>query len=119
MNRHRILVAYDGSEESFRALEQAADAAQQADAELGVVSVMPLSVDAPREVLDYLRDRDLTATIHAPSGDPATEIARVTDQGAYNTVYLGIRDGAIGRTLAESVSQRVMLTVPASVVAAR
>jgi nucleotide-binding universal stress UspA family protein len=119
MNRHRILVAYDGSEESFRALEQAADAAQHSSAELGVVTVMPLAGDAPGEVFHYLRDRDLVATLHAPAGDPATEIARVIDEGAYNTVYLGARDGAARRTLAESVSRQVALTVSASVVIAR
>jgi nucleotide-binding universal stress UspA family protein len=119
MNRHRILVAYDGSEESFRALEQAADAAAHAGAELGVVTVMPQLLDAPREVLHYLRERDLDATLHAPVGDPAAEIARVTNEGAYNTVYLGTRDNTVGRAIAASVSHRVALSVPASVVITR
>jgi nucleotide-binding universal stress UspA family protein len=119
MNRHRILVAYDGSEESFRALEQAADAGQFADAELGVVTVMPRLLDAPREALRYLRDRDLEATLHAPIGDPATEVARVADEGAYDIVYLGTRDGPVARALRPSVSRRVASTAPTSVVIAR
>jgi nucleotide-binding universal stress UspA family protein len=119
MNRHRILVAYDGSEESFWALQQAADAAQHAGAELGIVTVMPEVLDAPRDALCYLRERGLDATLHAPVGDPATEIAKVADDGAYHTVYLGTRDGAVARALAPSVSHQVALRAPASVVIAR
>lgn len=119
MNRHRILVAYDGSEESFWALQQAADAAQHADTELGVVTVMPDVLDAPIDALRYLRERGLDATLHAPVGDPATEIARVADNGAYHTVYLGTRDGAVARALAPSVSHQVAVRAPSSVVIAR
>lgn len=119
MNRHRILVAYNGSEESFRALEQAADVAQHADAELGIVTVMPAVLDAPRDALRYLEERGLDASVHAPVGDPATEIARVTEDGAYHTVYLGTRDGAVARALAPSVSHQVAVRSPASVVIAR
>lgn len=119
MNRHRILIAYDGSEESFWALEQAADAAQRANAEVGVVTVMPELLDAPRDALRYLRDRGLDAALHTPVGDPATEIARVTDDGAYHSVYLGTRDGAVARALSPSVSQQVARRAPVSVVIAR
>lgn len=119
MNRHRILVAYDGSEESFWALQQAADVAQNADAEVGVVTVMPDLLDAPRDALSYLRERGLDAALHAPVGDPATEIARVAEDGAYNSIYLGTRDGALARALAPSVSHRAALRAPTSVVIAR
>ena len=119
MNRHRILVAYDGSAESFWALQQAADAAQHADAELGIVTVMPDLLDAPGDALRYLRERGLEAMVHTPVGDPATEIARLADDAAYHTVYLGTRDGAVGRALASSVSHQVALGAPTSVVIAR
>jgi nucleotide-binding universal stress UspA family protein len=115
MNRHRILVAYDGSEESFWALQQAADAAQYSDAELGVVTVTPELFGPLRDALDYLRDRGLAAAVHAAVGDPATEIARVAEDGAYHTVYLGRRDDALGA----SVSQHVARHAPLSVVIAR
>jgi nucleotide-binding universal stress UspA family protein len=119
MNRHRILVAYDGSEESFWALQQAADAAQRSDAELGVITVMPELLDAPRDALRYLRERGLEAALHAPTGDPATEIAKAADDGAYHTVYLGTRDGAVARAIAPSVSREVAVRAPTSVVIAR
>ena len=115
MNRRRILVAYDGSEESFRALEQAADAAQRSDVELGIVTVMPELLDAPREALQYLRERGLDAALHAPVGDPAMQIAQIADDGAYDTVYVGTR----GSALAPSVSQHVARRAPVSVVIAR
>ena len=80
---------------------------------------MPELLDAPRDALRYLRERGLEAALHAPVGDPATEIARVVDDGAYHTVYLGTRDGAVARAMAPSVSRQVAVRAPASVVIAR
>lgn len=119
MTRQRILVAFDGSEESFRALQQAADVAESTDAELGVVTVMPPLVAAPGDAMRYLRDRGLEAEVHSPTGDPAAEIARVAEDGAYNTVYLGTRDGAVAKALIPSVSEHVARHSPTSVVIAR
>jgi nucleotide-binding universal stress UspA family protein len=119
VNRHRILVAFDGSEESFWALEQAADAAEQSSAEIGIVTVMPQLLDAPGDALRYLRERGLEGAVHTPVGDAATEIARVADDGAYDIVYLGTRDGAVARALAPSVSREVAVRAPTSVVIAR
>jgi len=112
-------VAYDGSEESFWALQQAADAADHADAEVGVVTVMPDLLDAPGDALRYLSERGLEARLHTTVGDPATEIARLAHDGAYHTVYLGARDGVVGRALANSVSQQVASGASTSVVIAR
>ena len=119
VNRQRMLVAYDGTEESFWALEQAADAADNAEVELGIVTVMPRVTDAPEQALRYLRERGLAATMHVPVGDAATEIARVAEEGAYDTVYLGRRDGAVARALGPSVSREVSLRAPVSVLIAR
>jgi nucleotide-binding universal stress UspA family protein len=119
MNNHRILVAFDGSEESFRALEQAADVAMRRDAQVGIVTVLPPLVDAPRDALRYLRDHGLEATVHVPVGDPATEIARVADDGSYHTVYLGTRDSEIEGALDPSVARAVADTSPTNVFIAR
>ncbi len=119
MNGRRILVAYDGTEPSFRALEQAADAAEATGMALGVVTVLPPVVDAAAEALRYLKDRGIDATMHAPVGDPATEIARVADEGAYHTIYLGRRDGTVGRALGPSVSRRVTRDAPVNVLISR
>lgn len=117
--RHQILVAFDGTEESFRALEQAADAAEAAGLGLDVITVLPPVVDAPEQALRYLKDRGIEAMIHTPVGDPATQIARVADDGAVRTIYLGRREGTVGRALGPSVSRRIALHAPVNVLIAR
>ena len=132
MKRHRILVAFDGSEESFWALEQAADAAQSGNGELGVVTVLPhvseardvvavvpQLMDAPGQARRYLRHRGLDADLLVPVGDPAAEITRVARQGGYTTIYLGTREGHLAGELGRSVSREVALRSPATVVIAR
>lgn len=119
MNRHRILVVYDGSEASFWALQQAAATADRSGAEIGIVTVMPPIVDAPADAIRYLRDLGHEATLHTPFGDPADAIARTADEGAYDTVYLGTTEGTIGRKLGPSVSREVVKRAPVSVVLAR
>lgn len=119
MNRHRILVAYDGSEESFRALERAVEVASSSEADIDVITVMPPVTDAPADALRYLRDNGIEANLHAPVGEPAVEIARVADEGAYDTVYVGSRDGAVARALAPSVSRDVAGRAAVSVLIAR
>jgi len=119
MSRRRILIAYDGTEQSFWALQQAADAAQDPDVEIGIVTVMPKIVDAPADALRYLRERGLDATVHTPVGDAAVEIARVVGEEGYHAVYLGTREGSVGRGLTPSVSRKVSLHAPVTVVIAR
>ena len=119
MSHERILVAFDGTEPSFWALQQAADAAEGSDVEIGIITVLPPVVEAPQQALRYLAERGIEATVHTPMGDPATEIARVAENGAYHTIYLGRREGSLGRTLGPSVSRRVALHAPANVLIAR
>lgn len=123
MNRHRILVAYDGSEPAFWALQRAADHATDSDAQIGVVTVGTDRSDAVSGAVDdarrYLQERGLEPEIHTPVGRPVPEIARVAEEGAYDTVYLGSRDGAFGRDLDSSVSRAVAVRSPLSVMIAR
>lgn len=119
MDAQRILVAYDGTEQSFWALQEAAEAARSEGAELGVVVVLPPIVNAPREALRYLRECGLEATFHEPVGNPVEEIARIAREGDYSTVYLGTRSGTVGRTLGSSVSRQVAVRSPVSVLIVR
>jgi nucleotide-binding universal stress UspA family protein len=119
MNRHRILVAYDGTEPAFWALQRAADHAAESDAQIGVVTVGVGLSDAVTDARRYLHERGLQPDVHTPVGRPAPEIARVADEGAYHTVYLGSRDGVIGRDLESSVSRAVAVRSPLSVMIAR
>lgn len=117
--RDRILVAFDGTEASFWALQQAADAVEGTDVEVGVITVLPPVIEAPEQALRYLRDRGIEAAMHTPMGDPATEIARVAEDGGYRTIYLGRREGSLGRALGPSVSRRIALHAPVNVLIAR
>jgi len=119
MDRQRILVAYDGTEQSFWALQEAAGSARADGAHLGVITVMPPIVHAPREAIRYLREAGLDAAVHVPVGDPAAEISRIAEEGRYSTVYLGTRTGAVGRKVGSSVSGRVAVRVPVSVLIVR
>jgi nucleotide-binding universal stress UspA family protein len=113
VNARRILVAYDGSEEARRALLQAAIVASTKGASIGVVTVMPAAIVPPLqaaavEAVGVLREHKLEATLHTPTGDPATEILRTAHDGAYDTVFVGRRpDCSLARMLLGSVSQAV------------
>lgn len=119
MERQRILVAYDGTEQAFWALQEAAAQARSDGAQLGVVTVMPPVVRAPGEALKFLREAGVQAEFHEPVGEPADEIARVANEGHYTTVFLGTRGGAVDRALGTSVSREVAVRAPVSVLIVR
>jgi nucleotide-binding universal stress UspA family protein len=119
LNTKRILVAYDGTEQSYWALQQAAQAAVATEAEIGVVTVMPTILDAPGHALRYLGDFGLDPELHVPiNTDPVGEIARVAADGAYDIVYVGRRGDRLVRRGADSVSRGVVMSAPAKVLVA-
>lgn len=88
MVRKRILVAYDGTEQAFWALQHAAQTASATNAEIGVVTVMPPIIDAPGEALRYLLEHGIEAEIHVPIGtDARSEIARIAAESGYDEVF--------------------------------
>ena len=118
MNERRILVAYDGSEEAYWALMQAADTARAKGAAIGVVTVLPKLATAAADAAEILREHQLEATVHTPIGDPVTEIARVAHEHAYDAIYVGRREaGSFGRTLQKSVSDGVQASARTTVIA--
>lgn len=120
MNERRILVAYDGTEEAYWALMQAADAALSNGAEVGVVTVLPALVSAADDAARILHEHELEPTLHMPIGDPATEIARIADEYAYDAIYVGRREhGSLARTLEQSVSNGVVHASSRTTVIAR
>jgi nucleotide-binding universal stress UspA family protein len=109
MNEPRLLIAYDGSDEAHRALMQAADAALAKGASIGIVTVLPKLATAAADGAAILRVHGLEAAIHMPTGDPATEIARVARDYAYDAIYVGRREeGSLARELEGSVSEGVV-----------
>ena len=120
MNQRRILVAYDGTEEAYWALMHAADAARANDAAIGVVTVLPALATAAQDAAQILREHELQPDLHTPVGDPATEIARVAEEHAYDAIYVGRReDGTLARALEQSVSEGVVHASSRTTVIAR
>jgi nucleotide-binding universal stress UspA family protein len=128
----RILVAYDGTEPSRRALETAAELAHAFGASVAVVSVVPLhggrigidpwddrSVHA-RELIEaknLLREKGVEARLIEPVGETAPTIERVAREGDFDTIVLGSRGlGPIERVLQGSVSQHIVTHADATVV---
>lgn len=120
MNERRILVAYDGTEEAYWALMQAAEAAHAKGAAIGVVTVLPPLATAAADAAEILREHELEPTLHTPTGDPATEIARVAHDHAYDAIYVGRREtGSLARALEGSVSEGVVQASTRTTVIAR
>jgi hypothetical protein len=75
---------------------QAADTARAKGAAIGVVTVLPQLAMAAVDAARILRGQDLEASVHMPIGDPATEIARVAHDHAYDSIYVGRREAGSG-----------------------
>lgn len=131
----KILVAYDGGEPAYRAIELAADLAQRFEAQVGVVSVVPVHPGrAPIDPWDdwavhtaelaearaFLLARGIAPVLHEPAGEPARTIEQVADDGEYDTIVIGSRSlGTLSRVLQGSVSEHVATHADATVIVAR
>ena len=130
-----ILLAYDGGEPAKRALAMAIELTKTFDANLSVVSVVPVrngrspidpwddrSVHAQEllEARQLLREAGVEAEMIEPAGEPAKEIERITRAGKFDTVVIGSRGlGALDRMLQGSVSEHVATHAEATVIVAR
>ena len=123
----RILVAYDASDSSRRALDRAAELADKFGSELFVTSVTPLMASSPRstgpidptdtpaehaeelsEAQAQLRERGVDAQVVAATGDPAGAIAMLAEERDVDLVVVGTREpGLVDRILRHSVSAEV------------
>ena len=127
----RILLAYDGTEQSKRALNFAVGLARLTDAGIGIVSVVPVHAgrmgadpwdDAGvhsaelREAQRLVREAGLVPTLHEPFGEIAEQIVRTAVQGGYDHIVLGSRHlGLFDRILQGSVSEGVATQAPCRV----
>lgn len=131
----KILLAYDGGEPAKRALEQTIELARKFDAQVGVISVVPVRPGrAPidpwddrtvhaEELLEarrLLREVGIEAELLEPGGDPAQLIESLADERGYDTIVVGSRGlNALTRMLQGSVSDHVATHAHATVVVAR
>jgi nucleotide-binding universal stress UspA family protein len=120
----KILLAYDGFEHSEPALEETVKLAQDGDAEIVSLSVVPpdargskagghvgMAPHAHEHVAlarAYLRARGIASEMRIEHGDPAEEILKEARRGRYDLVVMGTRGrGPVVRVPLGSVSNRV------------
>lgn len=131
----KILLAYDGGEPARRALEQTIELARKFEAEVGVISVVPVKAGrAPidpwddrtvhaEELLEArraLREAGIEAEMLEPGGDVAKTIEHVADERGYDTIVVGTRGlGSLAKALQGSVSEHVATHAHATVIIAR
>jgi nucleotide-binding universal stress UspA family protein len=122
-----ILVAYDDTEPSKRALERAATIAEAFGSRVLVTSISPLVHSSPRSAASLnrgggigtveaevsraqaiLEERGLAAESVTATGDPASSIARLAEERDADLVVIGTRGlGPVQRLLGQSVSRAV------------
>ena len=122
-----IVVGYDNTEPSQRALERAAQFTKALGANLAVVSVAPLapggvrggggvdSVDSPAKhaaelgrAREYLDGQAVSAAYQEIVGEPADAIVEFASQRHADLIIVGTRDhNVLGRLFGQSVSETV------------
>jgi nucleotide-binding universal stress UspA family protein len=122
-----ILVAYDDTEPSRRALDRAASIAEAFGSRVLVTSIAPLVHSSPRSVTQIdrgggvgthtdevlqaqtmLEERGIAAESVTAAGDPASAIAQLAEDRHADLVVVGTRGvGPVQRLLGQSVSQAV------------
>ena len=121
-----IVVGYDETDSSDRALERAADLAEAFGAELVVTSVAPVMVGGPRgggmdpvdspdrhreelaHAREHLGGRNIQADYVPAVGEPADTIVQLAEERGADMIVVGTREpGVVNRLLGQSVSQSV------------
>lgn len=131
----KLLLAYDGSEHSRKALDLAAEMARGFGAALTVLSVVPVHpgrapidpwddshvhADELVEARRLLREQGIEARLVESAGNVPEIIERFAEAGSFDAVIVGSRGlGVLGRALQGSVSEHVATHASTTVVVAR
>jgi nucleotide-binding universal stress UspA family protein len=134
----KILVAYDGSEASGRALERAGQEALQHGGDLTVISVVPLQPSGPRsagpimpgdvdvhsreltEAVARLKEMGVDATPVEAVAHPDEAIVDEAERGKFDLIVVGSRGHhGIARFLVGSTSIRVVTHAQCDVLVVR
>lgn len=115
-----IVVGYDGSDSSRRALDAAADLVGYGSS-LSVVTVRngELGEDVAREARRHLQGRHVEARYHEPTGEAAEQLVGVAHDLGADLVVVGRRDRSPLRALLGSVSSRVVRRATCDVLVVR
>jgi nucleotide-binding universal stress UspA family protein len=116
----RIMVGYDGSEASRRALDAAADLVGYGST-LTVVTVQNGELDrsVSRDARDRLQLRNVQARYSEPSGEAAEQLVESARRFEADLVVVGRRNRNPLRVLLGSVSARVVRRAPCDVLVVR
>lgn len=131
----KLLLAYDGSEHSRRALDLAAEMARRFGAALTVLSVVPVRpgrapvdpwddshvhADELVEARRLLSEQGIEAKLVESAGNVPEIIERFAEAGSFDAVIVGSRGlGMLGRAMQGSVSEHVATHAHTTVVVAR
>ena len=131
----KLLLAYDGTDPSRRALELAALMTRQFDASLTVLSVVPthpgrstidpwddstVHADELLEAGRLLREQGIEPRLVESAGSVPQTIERIAEEGEYDAIVVGSRGlSMLGRALQGSVSEHIAANATTSVVIAR
>jgi nucleotide-binding universal stress UspA family protein len=131
----KLLLAYDGSDNSRRALDLAAEMARRFGAALTVLSVVPVHpgrtpidpwddshvhADELVEARRLLSEQGIEARLVESAGNVPETIERFAEAGSFDAVIVGSRGlGLLGRALQGSVSEHVATHANTTVVVAR
>jgi nucleotide-binding universal stress UspA family protein len=131
----KLLLAYDGSDQSRRALELAAEMTRRFGAALTVLSVVPVHpgrvpidpwddshahAEELVEARRLLREEGIEAKLVESAGNVPEVIERFAEAGSFDAVVVGSRGlGMLGRALQGSVSEHVATHASTTVVIAR
>jgi len=131
----KLLLAYDGTDHSRRALDLAAVLTHKFGASLTVVSVVPTHpgrspVDPwddtevhTQELLEagrLLREQGIEARLMESAGDVAQRIEKIAAEGDFDAIVVGSRGlSMVGRALQGSVSEHVAANADTTVIVAR
>lgn len=131
----KLLLAYDGTDQSRRALALAAEMTRRFGAALTVVSVVPThpgrspidpwddtDVHAAEllEARQLLREEGIEASLVEPAGNVPETIEQLAEAGSYDAIIVGSRGlGTLGRALQGSVSEHIATHAATTVVIAR
>jgi nucleotide-binding universal stress UspA family protein len=116
----RIVVGYDGSEASRRALDAAADLVGYGST-LSVVTVRNGEVDREisRNAREHLQLRHVEARYHEPAGEAAEQLVEAATAVGADLLVVGRRNRSPLRALLGSVSSRVVRRAPCDVLVVR
>jgi nucleotide-binding universal stress UspA family protein len=136
--KRRILVCYDGSPESERALARAAEIASAVPSDVTVVSVAeptsptgpftaeadPIEAQSHNRLLEKalwtLSDQGIGAATAEPTGAPAESIVAVARTIGADLIVVGSRhSGALQRLFVGSVSRELVAEAPCDVLVVR